>query len=450
MSWAVKKLIFDKVGYEPTEVQEQIHRDEHRIKEVIGGVRAGKTTTGSGELLGSEFWLGKLYWLIGSDYDQCRPEFDLLRKWFEKLGIVKICHFPSRDQCRLALAGGIVIETKSAKYLERIAGQALDGIIMCEAAQMPYEVFTRSLERLAEKRGWLVMEGTLETSLDWYSDLFKDFQIPDNKAGGISFSLPSWSNPHAFEGGRNDPEILRLEAICGEDLFSERYGGKPVKPRGLVFPEFKSTLHVGHYPIDPKEPVFLGIDPGHYPSAYAVEFIQFIADDVYVVDEIYEQYMTTEQIATMTQQKPYYKKIEGGAIDIAAKQQDGRKPHYDIWKDMTGFQLDTKKIQPIDDGVERLRHFMIDPLMHGEPRLHIDHKCRGLMSEFGGCRTPLNPEINPSRGAWKMKMDKAGNVLGGKFEEANCDAIKGLIYEVVSRYGLATRKRKAGVTSTWV
>jgi len=448
--WELKQLIFDKIGYKPTIGQEPILHDDHRIKQIIGGVRSGKSTYAAAELIASPFWLGQLYWLIGADYEQCRPEFAYLERWFTKLGVVKSCQFPSRDRCQLTLAGGIVIETKSAKYLERIAGQALDGIIMCEAAQMPYEIFTRSIERLSEKKGWLVLEGTLETSLDWFSDLYKDFQIADNKAGGISFSLPSWSNPYAFEGGRNDPEILRAESICGQDLFMERFGGQPVKPRGLVFPEFKSTLHVGNYPIDHKEPVFIAIDPGWYPSVYAVEVLQFNGAGIYVVDEIYEQHMTTEQICLLIQNKPYFKLVQDGAIDISATQHQGQKPVYDIWVGMTGLHLNTKRIQPIDDGVNTLRTYLLDPFMHGEPKLHIDRNCKGLISEFGGCKTPLSSETNPNRGAWKLRMDSKGNVLGGKFEDRNCDAIKALIYGIVSKRGFTTRKRKAGVTSTWV
>jgi len=442
-----RSLMFAKVGYQPNPAQAAVHFDNHRIKQVVGGVRAGKSTIGAKELL-SQFWLGQLFWLIGADYEQCRAEFGYLVSDFERLGIIKPNgrSFPSRDQCRLEIEPNIVIETKSAKYVERIAGQAVDGIVMCEAAQMPRDIFTRCIERLVEKRGWLVMEGTLETSLDWYADVFKDYQIADNKDSGLSFSLPSWSNTAIFPGGRDDPEIVRAESICGHDLFIERYGGVPVKPKGLVFPEFKSILHTGGYPRVPKEPIFISIDPGWHPGAYAVEFLQFLGDDIYVVDEIYEQFMMHEQIITMVKQKPFYKDIIGGAIDIQAKQQTGRKPVWDIWREMTNLHLDTTRIQPIEDGVNTLRTYLLDPMMHGEPKLHIDIRCRGLISEFGGCKSPLSPEMNPNRGAWKRKMDRAGNVLDNKLEDRNCDAIKALIYGIVSERGFTTKRRRASVS----
>jgi len=125
-SWGAKELIFSKIGYIPTPDQEAIHRDDHRIKEIAGGERGGKSTTASKELI-SQHWLGDLYWLVGADYDLCRPEFAYLLDDFTKLGIVKSAHFPSRDQCSLdiALEGAKAhIETKSAKYPERLAAQA--------------------------------------------------------------------------------------------------------------------------------------------------------------------------------------------------------------------------------------------------------------------------------------------------------------------------------------
>jgi len=435
-SWEAKKLIFDKISYTPTPDQESIHKDNHRVKLVAGGERGGKSTTGSKELI-SQHWLGELYWLVASDYDLCRPEFAYLLDDFTKLGILKNAHFPTRDQCSMdiALEGSKAhIETKSAKYPERLAAQAPDGILLCEAAQVSYEIFLRCLGRLAEKRGWLVMSGTFETSLDWFADKFKEYQV-ENTDGGKSFALPTWNNTAIFPLGREDPEIKRLEAIYGEERFSERFAGKPIKPRGLVFSEFKSTLHTGSYPIDPSEPIYLGIDPGHSPGVYAVEFIQFINDHIYIIDEIYEQYLITDEIITMVQKKPYLKKVEGGAIDIAAKQHQGQAPIIEIWK-KAGFNLDNRRV-PIDDGTDRLRTFLIPHPVSGEVQIHIDSRCRGIISEFGGCKPPPNIEQG---GMYKMKMDKVGTVLSEKPDDKHNHAIKALIYAIVSRYGLAPKR----------
>lgn len=437
-SWEAKKHIFGKIGYAPTPRQEEIHKDDHRIKEIAGGERGGKSTTGEKELI-SRHWLGELYWIVGADYDLCRPEFAYAVDDFTKLGIAKNVHFPSRDQCSMDIALGgssAHIETKSAKYPEKLAAQAPDGILLVEAAQVSYEIFLRCLGRLAEKRGWLVASGTFETSLDWFADKFKEYQIPENADGGISFSLPTWENTAIFPLGKEDPEIKRLETIYGEERFSERFAGKPIKPKGLVFSEFKTTLHTGSYPIDYNHPVYLGIDPGYYPGVYAVEFIQFINDHVYVVDEVYEQYRITDDIITIVQKKPYLRKIEGGAIDIQAKQHQAQVPVLDIWQKKR-FALENHRV-PIDDGIDRLRTFLIPHPISGEVQIHIDSRCRGLISEFGGCKPPPNIEQG---GMYKMKMDRVGTVLSEKPEDKHNHGIKALIYAIVAKYGLAPKKK---------
>ncbi len=446
MSAESKALIFEKMGYVPTEGQIPVHFTEARIKEVVGGIRSGKSTVGGAEIIG-DYGHGNLYWLLGSDYEMCREEFNYIVDWAHILGIVQNCHYPSRDQCRLILEPDIVIETKSAKYPEKIAAKAVRGILMCEAAQMSYDIFLRCIERLTQLDGFLIATGTLETSLDWYSDKWKEYQIPGNTDGGASFSLPSWSNLKIFPGGRQDPKILKAEAILGKERFSERYGGVPIKPKGIVLPEFKTTLHTGHYPVNWDVPIYIGVDPGYDPGVYSVLFLQFIADHIFVVAEIYEQMMGTEQIIAMTNKKPYFKLIEGGAIDIAAKQHHGQKPVWDIWshppEPYFGVRLDSRRIKPINDGVNKLRQFMIPhPITH-EVQLHIDSSCRGLISELGGCKPPSNID---GGGVWRRKMDKAGNVLSEEPDEKHCHSAKALIYAVVSRYGLGGRQVGPGAT----
>ena len=61
-------------GHTPTDLQEPIIYDEHKNILVTGGVRSGKSEICADRLTG-QYWLGKLYWLLGLDYEMCRPEF---------------------------------------------------------------------------------------------------------------------------------------------------------------------------------------------------------------------------------------------------------------------------------------------------------------------------------------------------------------------------------------
>jgi len=436
-------------GFQPSETQSKVLHAPQRIIEVTGGIQSGKSEI-SADFLTTRYWLGNLYWLIGPDYDQCREEFGYLVRNFEALGMVKNCHFPSRDQCTLDIAPNIRIETKSAKYPAKIAGRACDGIIMCEPGQIDFEIFQRAIERLSTKQGWLLLAGTLETSNDWMSDKYKEYQNPGNADGGVSFAMPTWENKEKYPGGRTDPEIVRAENILGPERFQERYGGVPLKPRGVVLPEFKAIMHTGDFRLDTKEDVFLGIDPGYFPSVYAVEFIQFIGDETYVFDEIYEQHLGTDQIIQMVARKPYAGLIKSGAIDIASKQHHGSQPDYMIWKtpnsdtNWGGLSLDSRRINPISDGVNRMRTFLRPHPLTGLPQVHISSRCRGILSELGVCKPP---EGIDQGGIWRMKMDSKGTILSPEPEDKHNHATKGLIYAMVSHFGLGIRPRKSSVSS---
>ena len=87
--------------------------------------------------------------------------------------------------------------------------EAPAGIIGCEASQLDLESFWRLEERLVEKRGWLMLEGTFESSLGWYPEKYIHWSSPAvQKTENVkSFSLPTWTNTELFPGGREDPEI---------------------------------------------------------------------------------------------------------------------------------------------------------------------------------------------------------------------------------------------------
>ena len=436
-------------GFKPSELQKQPLYNEHKVTLMTGGVRSGKTRISTVKLA-TRYWLGKLFWIIGPDYDQCREEFAFLVDDFKALGVLVPgeLHFPSRDQCRMMVSPDIVIETKSAKYPEKIAGRACDGIILCEPGQMSLDIFLRSIERLADMDGWLMMAGTLEVSSDWFADKFNEYQNPGNLDGGISIAMPTWANTVIFPGGRTDPKIIQMENSFGPDRFQERCGGVPLRPRGVVLPEFKALHHVGRFPLNPGEDVFVCIDPGYFPSAYAVEFLQFIGDDIYVFDEIYEQHLGTDQIVQLVTLKPYASLIKGGAIDVASKQHHGASPDYQIWatenKDSNwgGINLDNRRIKPISDGVNRLRTFLRPHPLTGQPQLHIDSRCKGLLGELGAGKFPEGITM----GVWKMKMDSKGNILSSEPDEKNNHGCKALIYGIVARKGLGIQPKKRSVS----
>jgi len=430
------KYWFDQLGYKPTPEQWAVHLDTHRIREVAGGERSGKSYLSALDTF-ARLTDGTLFWLVAADYERTRAEFNYIVEAHEKAKI-RFTATKKIDPGELTNELGITIKTKSAKDPRKLAMEAPDGILACEASQLDYETFLRLRGRLAEKRGWLLMSGTFESSLGWYVDLYNLGQT-ENDQDLKSFSLPTWTNRAIFPGGRSDPEILSLEAQFSKEWFMERFGGIPCPPKGLVFTDFRTNIHTGvdkMFQFNPSEPVYLWIDPG-FAHAYAVLVAQKRdAETVAIVDEIYETGFVTEDIITIARKKPCWNKIVGGAIDIAGKQHQAMSSPMETWIKRTGIPLRAKKIR-IQDGIERTKTSLkVNPITN-KPGIYINAKCKGLISELGGCPNPLTG----ATAVYQWRMDSNNNVVGDVPDDKHNDACKALAYGLVDMFGFAVVPR---------
>jgi hypothetical protein len=424
----LETYLYKKVGFDPTEEQKVILDSDRRFILVAGGEQAGKSMIASKFLLKKAFETegAGLYWLVAADYERTRAEFEYLVSDFAQLGILKKTS-KRVDPGRIELADGTVIETKSAKDPRTLAMKAPNGIIGCEASQLDLESFYRLRGRCAPRKAWLFLAGTFESSLGWYPQMFQSWKYGVNDEQ--SYSLPSWTNKHLYPKGKEDPEILRLKESSSDDFFMERIEGIPSPPRGVVFPEFRPDIHVSDkIEYVPDEPVHVWIDPG-YAGAYAVCAIQIINDQVRVFDEVYEQNLITEEIINIVQNKPWYKDLRYGVIDIAGYQHQAMSAPAEVWLDSTGLYLDSEKIQ-INDGTERLKS-TLKLTGKGEPKLIISPVCKGLLSEFGATANPFDGQTK----VYQWKVDRDGNIVGNQPQDKYNHGIKALIYGLINHFG---------------
>ena len=422
------KFVFEKVGYDPTVAQKPIIFSDKRFILVAGGEQAGKS------MVASKFLLSKwtetqgpgLFWLVAADYERSRAEFEYLVQDFATLGILKKAS-KRVDPGRIELADGTVIETKSAKDPRTLAMRAPDGIIGCEASQLDLETFYRLRARCAPKKAWMFLGGTFEGSLGWYPQLFLAWQHGSDVEK--AYSLPSFSNHHLYPGGENDPEIERLQKDSSDDFFKERIMGIPSPPRGLVFHEFRADYHVREIEYVPDEPVHLWIDPG-YAGGYAVEVVQILDEQICVVDEIYEKSLITEEIVDLAMDKPWWRDVKFGVIDVAGYQHQAMSAPAEVWLDKAGLYMASQKVK-INDGTERLKSMLkVDP-KHHRPKMVINPKCKGVLSEFGAAPNPFDGQTR----VYKWKTDRDGNVVGNQPEDKYNHGIKALIYGLIDRFG---------------
>ena len=337
--------------------------------------------------------------------------------------------------------GTFQIKTKSAQDYRSLAMEAPRMIVACEASQIDQESFLRLRGRIAEKRGYLFLEGTFEMSLGCYPSQWESWQFYNKEDDAISFSLPSWTNQEVYPGGKEDEEILSLQRLHSDDWFNERVAGKPAPPKGLVHNMFDSSKHVSdkaEYIMD--EPVHLWIDPGYSQvtkSAYAVMAVQIIGEQVRIIDEVFEREKITEEIIEICTMRPWWKDVEHGVIDIAAHNFGESRP-VDTWLEKAGLYMQSERVG-ILDGVERFNTFLKENPVTKQPNLIISPKCKGVISELGGCSNPFDDQIH----VYTWRTDREGNVVGREPRDAFNHGIKAITYGLVVNFGYA---RAAGAT----
>jgi hypothetical protein len=445
-----------KLRYIPGPVQMAAHETPERTKQVSGGWRAGKSKWLAAELLPYCFRTDARIWIVGNDYDLPREEFSYIRDWLQWMN-APMSREPSEPKdggWTLWLDWGAVLETMTGKEIQRLEGANLDVVGIAEAGQVSERMVNILHGRVFEKGGDILLSGSLDEALPWYISKFQEFR--NGSDYWHSFAIPSWENAVVFPGGRTDPKILREEMTLPADLFKLKICSEIVKPREIVFPEFDYKTHVvpiefatstqGHvmdqyyFPVllnspEPKwdeyminqvgwtlpspSSVELAIDPG-WKYAYAVLAICRYGDFVYVIDEVYLQGATAQDVIDECKDREWWPWVRGtSVIDIASEQHHSEgESNFDQWRKNAGIHLRTKKV-PIPDGINRLRTFLKDPGSK-KTRLWFDSKCQHLIKEFGKYRYRSDKEF---RSATELPIDRDNH------------ALKALSYYLVYHYG---------------
>lgn len=436
-TWRQRHEILQALGLEFYPRQWEVVRSNRRLRIVAGGERAGKSFVSAADMFSRLPW-GMEFWLVGPDYYQPRAEFEYLETWLWQLDAIRgkqAIKKPREGSWEVRLKSGQLIVTRTSADVRKLAARSVDGILMCEAGQQSYATYLKCLGRTSQSRGFVLASGTFETSFDWYADTFSTWR-EEEEPEGTAFSLPTWGNIYIFPGGREDPEILRLERLYEPmpGYFMEKCGAQPSPPLGVIFREFSFVHHVQEgISYHPDVPVYLGVDPGHGgPSAYAVVVCQFFPDPHWdeleypaedpidycnVVDALYLPGADFDMVKSVVEKAPWYENVRGGAIDCEAP--DERKR----WLRHLGIHLTSKKVRIIEG--ERRLHTFLHKGAAG-PHLRISGEVGDTaLREFRKYTTPVNSpvdiEARPSRAA--------GNRRGPEH------FLKALWYLLYSRYG---------------
>ena len=139
----------------------------------------------------------------------------------------------------------------------------------------------------------------------------------------------------------------------------------------------------------------------------------------------------------IAKQKPWWGKVVGGAIDIAALQHQAMPAVVEIWLKEAKVHLRSQKIK-IQDGIEAVKRFLgVNPVTNSS-LLHINAKAKGLISEMGGCPSPLDGQTK----VYKWRTDREGNIVGEVPDDKNNHACKALAYGIVDLFGYSPAQHR--------
>ena len=401
---------------------------------LTGGIQSGKTTAGYAHMFAMH-WCSKILWIVGERYEDCRYEFQGVVQAGVETGALdpKNVSFPqSPGPCRAMFNNGCVIRTLASGDVTTLASESPDGVLMVEAGRQTEQAFITLWERVSQRTGWMLVSGTIEQLVGrWFPDLWSDLQ-GGNIYNGKSFRLPSYANPKHYPLGEYDPKIQAIRKTLSEEEFNERYLGIPRSVIGVVFPEFRKVHHVRtSAEFEKSLPVRLWVDPGFYPSSYAVAFVQLYGPRIHIFDEIYLQGMTNDVVIEQVVNHHAFRNVERVVIDIASQAHAGaQEPAMEVWRRSLagrGIPVVAKYVK-VEDGIVRTRDKLRVNALDDVPFLIVHPRCVNTISEFTM--------------GYRYHTRRDGVIAGDKPIDQGNHMMKAIAYGIVDAYGVAEIARR--------
>lgn len=402
---------FGKVRYSPHIMQTRTHEagGEHRFRVVDAGRRTGKSVIGGHELTHAALiaqamkaslepkGLRHEYWIVGPEYSDAEKEFRVLyndlvhlQAPFDKPGTY---YDAVGGNMHISLfEGRFQVHAKSAKYPQTLVGEGLKGVILAEAAKLKESVWTKYIRpTLADYRGWALMTSTPEGK-NWFYRAWMNGQNPQNKEWW-SIKAPSWTNEIVFPDGRQDSEILEMEASMSTEKFKQEIGAEFTEFVGGVFKDYDEETVVGNAPYNPRWPLVIATDYG-FTNPNVALFIQWdVWDNVWVCAEYYRRNRTATEFAEDVKNDPMLGPLSRAATmlfpDPAGPEASATlAEHWQVGiSGHTGGLLSTRldlirrwlRPQPLE---------LEDGHPDKKPRLKIDFSCTNMIREMGDYRYP--------------------------------------------------------------
>jgi hypothetical protein len=424
-----KDAYFKKIGYTPTSAQKLYHASDARFRMPCCGRRFGKSTMAGRDLQPKLFVPGRRFWIVGPDYSLGEKEFRVI--WDDMIVRLQLGRDKRVKKAYNTRSGDMYIEfpwqtrveVKSAKYPDSLVGEALDGVIMSEAAKHGQETWERFIRpALSDKRGFADFPTTPE-GYNWFHALWSLGQDPTFKQYG-SWRFPSWANDIVYPGGEHDDEIELLRRTVAPDYFDQEIAALFSAFVGKIYPEWDETVHLENHKFRPEWPNYIAFDWGYTNPLAAIEFQVSPDDTIHVWREHYLAYTTLPQHVAMLKGRD---QPEGYHLDLGfGDAADPEAAEY-MSQHLVPTIADPNAKTNWREGIDLVRGFMRlrdtglvqdeygTPIM--VPAFLVDRSCTSTISEFNNYRSKA-----PVKG---MNVPE----MGQKMADHTLDAIRyGLVH----------------------
>ena len=392
-----KENWFDFIDYTPHKGQELLHNAPDSARFIVGccGRRWGKSHSAARE---AEVYLtqpGKVIWVVSPNYNTSEKIFRIV---YEDM-VIKKGYKPTQYSAKEQIlkfewdGGASMLCGKSAEIPSTLIGEGCDLVIIDEAAKIKnlkkiWEMYLRPT--LSDKKGKAIFISTPD-GYSYFHELYLRGQSKNDY--WYSFNAPSWVNQFSFPLGENDPDLLEAKESLTPEIYEQEYGANFTSLSGRVY-QFDRKKDVGDYRYNPLMPVEISIDFGYRMPA--VLFFQTYnlgqkgVSHINVIDEIvHEPNLTVNELAKKVKAKGYriYRCFgDPAGYQVSASTGLGEA---EIFRQATGlgtFALRDRTSRSIASGISHVRNFFENS--KGERRIHIHHKCTGLMEDLEIYRYP--------------------------------------------------------------
>ena len=393
----LKRAFFQKIGYDPHPKQWLYHDSPARFRLPNCGRRFGKSTMAGRDLEPMLFQKDKLIWIVGPTYDLGEKEFrvvwnDLIvGQQLGKNKAIKRAYGKRAGNMYIEFPWGTRVEVRSADHPENLVGDALDHVIMSEAAKHKEDTWQRFIRpALSDKRGTADFPTTPE-GYNWLYNLWmfgQDANIPQYE----SWRFPSWDNPAVYPGGADDEEIVLLRKTMSKESFDQEIGADFGSFVGKIYPEWDSGVHVTNVKFNPNWPNYIAFDWGYTNPLAAVEFQVSPSDEIYVWRIHYRSYTRVEDHCRIMRERD---QPDGYHVNMCFGDSADPEATETVSLHLAPCVAMPEAKTNWREGIDLVRSFLEREVGEDEfggpiygPALHVDFSCQELINEFNNYKAP--------------------------------------------------------------